>query len=91
MLFNDVLAILNCSREKGVDILVARDMILAEDRTSERKNELFSACNFIGAFYDFITDCRVANDDESIKDICELYEKGDILAVRKYIKDKENK
>lgn len=89
MLFNNVLAILNCSREKCVDILVARDMLLAEDRTPERKDELFAACNFIGAFYEFITECRVVNDDESIKDICELYEQGDILAVRKYIKDKK--
>ena len=89
MLFKNVIAILNCSREKGVDILVARDMLLAENRTPERKDELFMACNFIGAFYDFITACRVVNDDESIKDICELYEQGDILALRKYIKDKE--
>ena len=89
MLFKNVIAILNCSREKGVDILVARDRILAKDRTPERKEELFAACNFIGAFWDFITTCRVVNDDESIKDICELYEQGDILALRKYIKDKE--
>ena len=89
MLFENVTKILNCSKEKGVDILVARDMLLAEDRTSERKNELFSACNFIGAFYDFITDCRVGNDEESIKKICELYEQGDIISVRKFIKDKK--
>ena len=86
MLFKNVLAILNCSKVKGVDILVARDMLLAEDRTPERKNELFMACNFIGAFYDFITSCRMANDEESIKKICELYEQGDIIAVRKIVR-----
>lgn len=86
MLFKNVLAILNCSKVKGVDILVARDMLLAEDRTPERKDELFMACNFIGAFYDYITDCRMVNDEESIKKICELYEQGDIIAVRKIVR-----
>lgn len=84
MLFKNVLAILNCSKVKGVDILVARDMLITEDRTN--KDELFMACNFIGAFYDFITDCRLANDEESIQKICELYEQGDIIEVRKIVR-----
>lgn len=87
MLFENVTKILNCSKEKDVDILVSRDMLIAEDKGNDaRKKELFDACNFIGAFYDFITACRVANDNESIKKICELYEQGDIIAVRKIIR-----
>lgn len=87
MLFENVTKILNCSKEKGVDILVSRDMLIAEDKgNKERTKELFDACNFIGAFYDYITACRVANDEESIKKICELYEQGDIISVRKIIR-----
>ena len=90
MLFKNVTKILNCSKEKGVDILVARDMLIAEDKSNdERTKQLFDACNFIGVFYDFMTDCRVGNDEESIKKICELYEQGDTISIRKFIKDKK--
>ena len=91
MLFEDVKKILDVSREKDVDILVARDMIIAENnRDEETIKEMFSACNFIDAFYDFITSCRVNNEEEKIKIICELYEAGDIIKVRKYIKENSN-
>ena len=70
MLFKNVKAILDISKEKAVDVLVARDMLIAEN--PEGKEELMKASDFIHAHYAAVTKCRRMGDDAKIEKLCQL-------------------
>lgn len=72
MLFENVKAILDISKEKEVDVLVARDMLINENQ--EKKAEIIEASEFIHAHYTAVTKCRRMGDDASIEKLCELYQ-----------------
>lgn len=72
MLFENVKAILDTSKEKEVDVLVARDMLINEN--PEKKAEIKEASEFIGSCYDAVTKCRRMGDNATIKKLCELYQ-----------------
>lgn len=74
--------ILDKSKETGEDVLVARDMCIAEDKQSEA--ELRDAGNFINAHYDAITKCRREGDNESIKELCDLVLEGNITKLKAF-------
>ena len=81
--------ILDKSKETGEDILVARDMCIAEDE--ENAEALKSACNLIRAHYDTITKCRREGDEASIEKLCEVVASGtpeDIRVFKKEIMEK---
>ena len=81
--------ILDKSKETGEDLLVARDMCIAEDK--ENKDALESAYNLIRAHYDVITKCRREDDDASIEKLCQVVMNGtpeDIRAFKKEIMEK---
>ena len=83
-----VLKILDASRDKDVDVLVAYDMVANEiGYTDELKN----ARNFIKKYYYTITKCRRAKDNESIKTLCDLVAEGTIEKIRDFEEEIENR
>ena len=60
MLYKSVKAILDISKEKKVDVLVARDMLIAEN--TEDKAEIVKASDFIHVHYAAVTKCRRMGD-----------------------------
>ena len=83
-MYNKVKKILDISREKEVDILVACDMAINEERNEkEAYNE---ACNVIQSYYNYITAARNADDEGAIKNLCNLYEAGEFEKIRELIK-----
>ena len=78
--------ILDKSKETGEDVLVARDMCIAEDK--ENSDALKSAYNIIRAHYDVVTKCRREKDEPSIAKLCDVVMNGtpkDIRAFKKEI------
>ena len=74
--------ILDKSKETGEDVLVARDMCIAEDK--ENADKLREAAEFINAHYDVITKCRRENDDKSIEKLCDVVANGTPEDIRVY-------
>lgn len=74
--------ILDKSKETGEDVLVARDMCVAEDR--ENAGAIRAAGDFISEHYDAVTKCRRENDEAAIEKLCELAASGDAVALRKF-------
>lgn len=72
MLFKNVKAILDTSKEKEVDVLVARDMLVAEN--PEGKADIVKASDFIHDYYDAVTKCRRMGDDATIEKLCDLHQ-----------------
>ena len=85
MLYENIKKVLDKAKEKGVDILVARDMVINADKIKE--DEYMVASKVIQTYYKFITGCRVAGNEEDVKTLCELYENGDIEKIRELIED----
>ena len=85
MLFENVSKILDVAKEKDVDILVARDMVINDNK--ENKEEIKKASEVIETYYKFVTACRVAGDEGSINKLCDLYEAGDKEAIADLIKE----
>ena len=77
--------ILDKSKETGEDVLVARDMCIAEDK--ENEEALKSACNLIRAHYDVITKCRREDDDASIEKLCQVVMNGTPEDIREFKKE----
>lgn len=80
--------ILDKSRETGEDVLVARDMCVAEEQEGMAKAELRAAGDFISEHYDAITKCRREDDEASIEKLCDVVANGtpeDIRACKKEI------
>lgn len=85
MLYEYVKLILDTAKAKEVDLLVARDMLIAEDKAKEA--ELTAACKFAMVYYKFITACRVAGDDETIEKLCQLYEEDKFDEIQELISE----
>lgn len=87
MMYEAVKKILDVSKEKDLDILVARDTLIAEDR--ERSEEYSEACEVIKTYYKFITGNRNEGNEEAIKELCDLYEAGKKAEIREKLKEYE--
>lgn len=83
MLYENIKKILDTAKEKDVDILVAREMLIAENKEAEA--DFASACTVILGYYKFITACRRKGDEETIKTLCELFEKGETKALTELV------
>ena len=68
-MFENIIKILDKSKAENVDILVARDKVIAEENISYE--EMKQASDFIGDYYDTITKCRRLGDNETIKALVE--------------------
>lgn len=77
--------ILDKSKETGEDILVARDMCIAEDKPNEA--ELRKAGELIDTHYDAIAKCRRENDEASIEKLCSIVVGGNASAIRAFKKE----
>lgn len=70
MLFENVMAILNkCRDAKLNDVLVAEDMLVAEN--SDKTDEIRKAGDFLNKYYLQITKCNRLGLTDKIKEICE--------------------
>ena len=69
MLFENVMAILNKCRDAGLnDVLVAKDMLIAENRGNAEA--IREAGNFLSKYYHQITKCNRLGLIDKIKEIC---------------------
>jgi hypothetical protein len=73
-MYENIIKILDKSKNAKVDILVARDMIIAEEKANF--DEMKQASDFIGDYYDAITKCRRLGDNDTIKALVEADDKG---------------
>ena len=73
-MFEKIIKILDKSKAENVDILVARDKIIAEENISYE--EMKKASDFIGDYYDTVTKCRRLGDNDTIKALVEADDKG---------------
>lgn len=70
MLFENVMAILNKCRDAELnDVLVAEDMLVAENKANEK--EIREAGKFLSKYYFKITKCNRLGFIEKIKEICD--------------------
>ena len=72
-MFENIIKILDKSKAEKVDILVARDKVIAEDKIPY--DEMKIASDFIGTYYDTITKCRRLGDNDTIKALVEADDK----------------
>ena len=73
MLFYNIIKILDKSKAENIDVLVARDKIVAEENISFE--EMKVASDFINAYYNTITKCRRLDDNYTIKLLIDADEK----------------
>ena len=73
-MFENIIKILDKSKAENVDILVARDKIIAENGVSY--DEMKKASDFIGDYYNTITKCRRLGDNATIKALVEADDIG---------------
>ena len=73
-MFENIIKILDKSKAENVDILVARDKIIAEDGIAY--DEMKKASDFISVYYDTITKCRRLSDNDTIKSLVEADDIG---------------
>ncbi len=88
-MYKFVKRILDKSKETGEDVLVARDMCIAEDR--ENADKLRSASELIKAHYSTITKLRRENDNESIAELCGVVTSGNVAAIRAFKEEIEKR
>ena len=81
--------ILDKSKETGEDVLVARDMCIAEDR--ENAEVIKAAGELISKHYDTIAKCRRENDEASIEKLCGLVVNGTPEEIRAFKKEIEER
>ena len=84
-MYENIIKILDKSKAENVDILVARDKIIAEESISYE--EIKKASDFIGDYYDTITKCRRLGDNDTIKALVEADDKG----RKEIVKEVENR
>jgi hypothetical protein len=73
-MYDNIIKILDKSKAENVDILVARDKVIAEEGIPY--DEMKKASDFIGDYYDTITKCRRLGDNDTIKALVEADDKG---------------
>ena len=87
-MFEKVLQILDKSREEDVDILVARDKLIAEAKDSAYEDGLHKAYELIHDYYKTITKCRRLGDNETIGKLVAAVEndnKKEIEAIKQEV------
>lgn len=77
-MYENVKKILDKSKATGEDVLVAADMVMAEEGRTE---ELKVAKDVVSTYYDTITKCRREKDEDTIKAFCEALENGDMAEI----------
>ena len=82
--------ILDTSKEKKVDVVTARDMVIATAKNQDKTREAYS---IISKYYDLITFYRRNDDEAGIKNVCALYEANNTKEIDGIINKlkKENK
>ena len=76
--------ILDISREKKVDVLVARDMVVASGKEYE---EVKAAYAIIHKYYEVITFFRRSDDEANIEKICTLYAEGKEDELKAFVEE----
>ena len=84
MLYENIKKILDKAKEEDIQILTAKDILIKNDSEPEQLEKDYEV---LKTYYKFITACRNIGDDESIKKLCELYEKGEHEAIVELIKN----
>ena len=85
MLYELVTKILEKGKAEGVDLIVARDMLVNE--TPDEYDNLYDAGEVIRYYYDEITLLRRKGNEDAIKEICGLYKDGDHVAIKALIEE----
>lgn len=75
MFYDYVMKILDVSRKRDVDVLVARDMIISEDKIAF--DVISPSSNFISRYYDEVTKCRRLGKDELLRKFITAYTNSD--------------
>ena len=81
--------ILDKSREKNVDVLVAADMVAVDG--AGHTEELNKAKAVIDKYYDTITKLRREKDEATIEKLCAFVEAGDTSEIRKLVDEVEKR
>ena len=84
MLYENIIKILDKAKEEDIQILTAKDILIKNDPEAEQLEKDYEV---LKTYYKFITACRNIGDEESIRKLCELYEKGNIKAIDNLIKE----
>ena len=80
-MFENIIKILDKSKAENVDILVARDKVIAEENISYE--EMKQASDFIVKYYDTVTKCRRLGDNDTIKALV----KADDIGRKEIVKE----
>lgn len=71
MLFENVIKILTKAKDENIDLLVAREKLIANGYPSD---EMTKAGDILRVYYKPIIKCWIAGNKDTINKICELYE-----------------
>lgn len=82
MLYENIKKILDCAKEKDIQILTAKDILIKNDPEAEQLEKDYEV---LKTYYKFITTCRRKGDEAMIEKLCELYEKGEHEALTELI------
>lgn len=74
--------ILDTSREKDVDVVTARDMVMANKKEID---DVKNAYAIIDKYYDVITFFRREDDENNIEKICNLYTEGNKKELKAFV------
>lgn len=74
MLYDNIKKILDKAKEEDIQILTSKDILLKNNPEAEQLEKDYEV---LKTYYKFITACRRNGDEENIKKLCELYEKGE--------------
>ena len=72
MLIDNIIKILDKSKNDDVDVLVAKDKLIAEGIIPEK--DIKAASEFIHTFYREVTKCRNTNNATKLKEFVTAYE-----------------
>ena len=75
--------ILDTGKENGVDIIVARDMVVAKGKDFK---EVDAAYKIIDTYYDTITFFNRTGNEAGIETVCNLYAEGKKSELKEFIK-----
>lgn len=84
IMYTLVKEILDTSREKKVDVLVARDMVVASGKEHEEVNAAYA---IIHKYYEVIAFFRRSDDEANIEKICTLYAEGKEDELKAFVEE----
>ena len=85
-MFENIIKILDKSKNAKVDILVARDMVIAEENIPYK--EMNKASDLIGRYYETIVKCYKTNDFDTIKKLAESNSRDEREAIAKEVAER---